>query len=167
MRTNQCPHLPLYKPGTKVWLAFFLYFLTLEDGTDRLSQKGSKGLPLYTLHNNPEECISHVIESLTDIILISAVPLYAIRAYSEIYGSKWSALRPSHFTTGNVPPGTHWTGDWVSPTACLNILDKTRSLVPARNWTPYHLVQKPRISFPSITFPCLFSTLINTECNIT
>jgi hypothetical protein len=180
MRTNQCPHLPWYKRCTKVWLAFFLYFLTLEDGTDRLFQIVGKGLPLYTLHNNPEECISHVNKSLTDMISISAVPLYAIWPYNgprdidspipnAVTIRKWvvSALHPSHFTAGEVPPGTNWIGNWVSPRACLNILDKTRYLVPAGNWTPYHLVQKPRISFTSITFPCLFSTLINTECNIT
>ena len=61
-----------------------MYFLTLEDGTDRLYQKVGKELPLYTQHNNPEECIYHAIKSLTDIISISAVPLYAIRAYSGI-----------------------------------------------------------------------------------
>jgi hypothetical protein len=36
----------VYKPQTKVWLAFFLDFFTLENGSDRLSQNIRKEVPL-------------------------------------------------------------------------------------------------------------------------
>jgi len=45
-RTNHRPHLSVYKPQTRVWLAFFLDFFTLDDGSDRLSQNVRKEVPL-------------------------------------------------------------------------------------------------------------------------
>jgi hypothetical protein len=51
-----------------------------------------------------------------------------------LVGGEWSASRPSRFTPGKEPPGTHWIGGWVDPKAGLDdvekILDPTATRTP-------------------------------------
>jgi hypothetical protein len=35
-------------------------------------------------------------------------------------GGEWSASSPSHFTSRERAPGTHWIGGWVGPRAILD-----------------------------------------------
>jgi hypothetical protein len=39
-----------------------------------------------------------------------------------------SASRLGLFTSGEIPPGTHWIGDWVDRTLCLDIVEKRKTL---------------------------------------
>jgi hypothetical protein len=42
---------------------------------------------------------------------------------SALFGSEWSASRPSRFT-----PGTHWIGGWVGPRAGRDDVEKRKIL---------------------------------------
>lgn len=42
-------------------------------------------------------------------------------------------------------PGTHGTGGWAEPTACLDDFEKTKSLVPAGIRSPDRHVRRERI----------------------
>jgi hypothetical protein len=33
---------------------------------------------------------------------------------SSLAGGEWSALRLGRFTLGEIAPGTHWIGGWLS-----------------------------------------------------
>jgi len=35
-------------------------------------------------------------------------------------GGQWAASHPSHFTSGEIAPGIHWTGHWAGPRAGLD-----------------------------------------------
>jgi len=39
---------------------------------------------------------------------------------SALDGGEWSASHPSHLTTREEAPGTHWIGGWVGPRAILD-----------------------------------------------
>jgi hypothetical protein len=56
-------------------------------------------------------------------------------------GGELSALRPGHFTPGEIAPGTHYIGDWVDPRARLDPAEKRKSL-------PLPIIE-PRLLNPS------------------
>jgi hypothetical protein len=37
---------------------------------------------------------------------------------------------------GKDPPGTHWVGGWVGPTASLNAVERRKISCPCREWDP-------------------------------
>jgi hypothetical protein len=47
---------------------------------------------------------------------------------SPLVRGEWSASRPGRFTPGKEPPGAHWIGGWVDPTAGLDDLEKRKFL---------------------------------------
>jgi hypothetical protein len=49
---------------------------------------------------------------------------------------EWSSSRPNPFTPGEIDPGTHCIGAWVSPTADLDIMKEKTSRAHSGNRTP-------------------------------
>jgi hypothetical protein len=47
---------------------------------------------------------------------------------SALIAGECSDSRPGRFTPGNKAPGSHRVGGWVSPTACLDAMEKRKSL---------------------------------------
>jgi hypothetical protein len=47
---------------------------------------------------------------------------------SVLVGGEWSDSRPGRFTPRERVPGTHWIGDWVTPRAGLDDVEKTKFL---------------------------------------
>jgi hypothetical protein len=47
---------------------------------------------------------------------------------STLDRGEWSASLPSHFTTGEIVPGTHWIGGWVGSKAGLDAVGKKKVL---------------------------------------
>jgi len=42
-------------------------------------------------------------------------------------GGEWLGSHPCLFTPRERPPGTHWTGGWVGPTAGLDVVVRKRT----------------------------------------
>jgi hypothetical protein len=64
---------------------------------------------------------------------------------SEVDGGEWSASRTGRAIPGEIGPGTHWTGGWISHETCLDDVTTTKSSTPAGHRTlillqpsPYH-----------------------------
>jgi hypothetical protein len=53
------------------------------------------------------------------------------RVELAVGGGEWSALCPGCFTHMERTPFTHERGGWVGPRASLDVLEKTKSFVPA------------------------------------
>jgi hypothetical protein len=51
---------------------------------------------------------------------------------SALDGGEWSASRTGHFTPMEKPPGTHWIGGWVGPSAGLDIAVVKRKISSPR-----------------------------------
>jgi hypothetical protein len=60
LRTYHCPHSSLYKLCSSTAICLFR-FLTLEDGTNRLSENDGKKLPLYAVQKPRREQISYIL----------------------------------------------------------------------------------------------------------
>jgi hypothetical protein len=48
-----------------------------------------------------------------------------------LVGGEWSASRSCRFTPGEGPPGTHWSGGWMSPRTGLDDVEKRTFLTLA------------------------------------
>jgi hypothetical protein len=46
---------------------------------------------------------------------------------SAIDGGEWSASRPDPFTLEERAGSTHWIGDWVGPSVCLDATDNNNN----------------------------------------
>jgi hypothetical protein len=55
---------------------------------------------------------------------------------SALDGGKWSASRPSRFTSRERAPGIHWIGSWVGPRAGLDALVERNIPSPCRGSNP-------------------------------
>jgi hypothetical protein len=49
---------------------------------------------------------------------------------SALDGGEWSASHPGHFTPREKAPGMHWIGGWVGPKGILDMVGKTKKLLP-------------------------------------
>jgi hypothetical protein len=60
---------------------------------------------------------------------------------STVVEGEWSASRPGRFTPwGTTPPGTRWTGGWMSLKAGLDEVEKRKFLtLPGLNLRPLGL----------------------------
>jgi hypothetical protein len=69
---------------------------------------------------------------------------------SDLVEGKWSASRPSRFTSGETDPSTYWIGGWVGPRAGVDNVEKRHFLTlsglelrlidrPARSQSLYRL----------------------------
>jgi hypothetical protein len=47
---------------------------------------------------------------------------------STLVGYEYSASNPGSYIPGERAPNTHWIGDWVSPRAVLDDVEKRKSL---------------------------------------
>jgi hypothetical protein len=55
---------------------------------------------------------------------------------SALDGGEWSTSRPSRFTPGERNPGIYCIGDWVSPRASLDTVEKRKIPSPRRESSP-------------------------------
>jgi hypothetical protein len=57
---------------------------------------------------------------------------------SALDRGEWSGLRPCHFTSREIPPGTYCTGGCMDPRSGLETTEKLKTYLfaPARNQTP-------------------------------
>jgi hypothetical protein len=63
---------------------------------------------------------------------------------SALDESEWSASRPGRaLPPGKGPPGSHWTGGWVSPRTDLDTDDRGKILCPCRGSNPDCPVVQP------------------------
>jgi hypothetical protein len=51
-------------------------------------------------------------------------------------GGEWSASRPGRFAPSEIDPGTHCTGGWVGPRACLDAVMSGKIPSPYRDSNP-------------------------------
>jgi hypothetical protein len=59
-----------------------------------------------------------------------------------LYGGKWSVVYPNHITPREIKPSNFLTGDWVGPSAGLDVADKKEISYPCQEWmhniSPFH-----------------------------
>jgi hypothetical protein len=65
---------------------------------------------------------------------------------SALDGGEWSALRP-----GEIPPGTHWIGDWVGPRAGLDAVEKRKTLLVTGSLSLYRLSYPDPFSYVGVS----------------
>jgi hypothetical protein len=54
-----------------------------------------------------------------------------------------SARHPSHFTTGESAPDTHWIGRWVSPRTGLDDIKRRKKFNPSQDLNSALLANQP------------------------
>ena len=86
-------------------------------------------------HPSPSSAKVEYGYSYTSTSLLYLPDMLQDSLYCYLDWGEWSALRPDRFTSG-VVPGTHSVGGWLSPTAGLVVLEKSKSFTATGTQTP-------------------------------